>query len=375
MSFFVNPAGLTSFQQFTERAGEDADASRAHVDRYAEIRWHGEGIINLCRDADDEIERSVRDFLSRLATRALPGTAAAVHSAHDHYVHTDQASAARVDATLPAHDVAAADPSSYPIIFTDRPRPAPFADTYEPTDVLTAPPDFNVEMPYQPHWSDLAGPASLVRDAFWCTTSGASKLGLCDRAYDLYEIALKPCVGDWAGMATVGHVIDQVAESLVHLSANLAWAAQNLDSVWRGNAADAAAVHLHQMRRTLVEANTTMTAMASEYRTAAEGAHEFSGTIGTLISDAADAAVLAAASAAISGGLAATGAGVPLAILGAAFTLTEVYKVIKAVLTILDLVAAFRALALGFSAAGKDFGAVSGSFPLPALPAVPALPQ
>jgi len=375
MSFFVDPAGLISFQQFTERAGDDADANRAHVDKYAEIKWHGEGIINLCRDTDDEIERSVRAFLTRLAIQVLPGTSAAVRGAHDHYVHTDQASEARIDATLPAHDVAAANPSSYPIIFTNRPWPAPFADTYEPTDALTAPPDYNVEMPYEPHWSDLASPASLVRDAFWYTTLGASKLGLCDRAYDLYEIALKPCVGDWAGMATVGHVFDQVAESLVHVSANLAWAAQNLDSVWRGNAADAAAVHLHLMRRALIDANTTLTAMAAEYRTAAEGAYEFSGTIGTLISDAADAAVLAAASAAISGALASTGVGVPLAILGAAFTLTEVYKVIKAVLTILDLIAAFRALAFSFSAAGKDFGAISGSFPLPALPAVPALPR
>jgi hypothetical protein len=79
-----------------------------------------------------------------------------------------------------------------------------FVDEFEPQDSLKAQPDYNVEMPYQPSWTDLASPTSLLRDAIWAVTGLGKVLGMCDRQYDIFEVVLKPVCGDWAGIKATG---------------------------------------------------------------------------------------------------------------------------------------------------------------------------
>ncbi|HEX6681443.1 MAG TPA: hypothetical protein VF062_01515 [Candidatus Limnocylindrales bacterium] len=373
---YVDPAGMSGLEDMVNRAGEDADSARSHYDKHAGINWAGEGIINHCHDSDENIQRNVRDFLRKLSHEQLPATADAIAYARDFYARTDKASAERLDSTLAAADVASASRD----VAVMAPGPSDqslvrFGDACEPHTRLTTPPDFNEQMPFTPKWHDLASVGAMVRDAFWGVTWAASKLNICDRPYDLLEIALKPICGDWAGMARVAHVLRQVSDCMLDVSSNLVWAAQCTKWAWNGNAADAATVHLYVLEKALGQAAITMLAIGKEYDGAAKGAYDFSDTIGSLIVDATDAAVTAAAAAGVAGVVGSTGAGLPIALIIGVFCLSEVRKVVNCCITIVQIISKLDALTSTLKSAGNDFGSIDGDFPLPALPPLPELPR
>ena len=194
------------------------------------------------------------------------------------------------------------------ITSTDDSEPPPafsdISDISGPTASLSSVQDFNETMPYAetmpcaPAWYDLASHTSLLRDAIWAVTGLGAMLGLCDRAYDIYEVALKPLVGDWAGMAATGHALKQIANAGIDLDVNIGWGAEGTVEIWSDHAADNAVAHLNLLRKSLFEANTLFLRIGQEYQACAEAVYAMASVVGVLLCDVTDAAIAAAAGAA-----------------------------------------------------------------------------
>ncbi|MEN3608613.1 hypothetical protein AAH979_03620 [Plantactinospora sp. ZYX-F-223] len=376
MTLYVDPAGLHELEKATGRHVEDAQLARGYFEKHGDMVWGGQGIINAFNNTHEKINGDVRAFLGRLGNETLPGFSAGVAAARRYYANSDQAAADRMDGTMPAVDPSPARRAVDPIptgSTATRVRES-FADVTEPFVHLTEPPDFNQRMAFEPKWHDMASPAGMIRNAYWAVTWAAWQIGLSDRAYDLYEGVLKPVCGDWAGMAKVGYALERTAHCLLDLSSNLTWAGQCTPSAWSGNAADAAVTTMYTINKALKDAHLAMLQMGKEYSSAAEGAFDFSDTIGSLISEAADAAITGAMAAGLATGSASTGVGAPVAVILGIWFASEVHTVVRACREIIQIVGKLDALTSSLKSSGDQFGRLDGNFPLPTLPAVPALP-
>ncbi|MFC6865527.1 hypothetical protein [Haloechinothrix salitolerans] len=364
MGFSVEPDAVAGLSKQFDRLAEHATQGRSYVANHTDLDLTGEGLINLIAGGHQQVQDQVEQFLKSLADPTATSTAGALDAAAKYYRATDDANARELDATYPCVDVGAAK------VGTERVEAnvGAFQEVADPTARYQPPQDYNEEMPYEPHWSDLASPTSLVRDAIWNVTGAAASLGICDRAYDPFEVFLKPVVGDWAGMRGCADVFRNVSAAVTEMADNTRWYAQSLPGAWTGNAADSCQVHLFVLAKSLESARQPLEDIAKEYEGAAVGAQKLSSSIGVLLSDIADAALAAAASAAVSGA-GATGVGLPIALVIGAFTLTRIYKVVRGVMQLLDLIARIRATVDAFRGAAGDFGKVDATTPLPKLPA------
>ncbi|WP_433379851.1 hypothetical protein ACQPZX_14220 [Actinoplanes sp. CA-142083] len=378
MTFYVEADGLTAAERMVERAADDVIAARNHFEENGKIFWILDGIINIVQDESNRIRWSVLAFLNNVGQNALPAAADAITDSRNYYARTDQAGAEKIDATMPGVNVAAES--------KDAPAPqpgpgnrdlVPLHDVREPRGRLDHVPfdDSAYGLDYQPKWHDMISPAASLRTAIYEVTALASKIGMCDRAYDPYEVVLKPICGDWAGMARLGHVMNQLEWCLRDVATNLGWTGQGILSVWMGNAGDAASAYFFTMAKTLDTTASTLDGLGQMYRDAARGAFELADTIGSLLSGIADAAIFAAAAGATAGGSAATGFGLPPAALAAIGGAAEVARVVRLVLQIIDYVAKFDALASTLKSSLQHFGEVGGEFPVPEIPPVPPVPR
>ncbi|MGH3943034.1 MAG: hypothetical protein ACRDTG_31310 [Pseudonocardiaceae bacterium] len=100
------------------------------------------------------------------------------------------------------------------------PGVAHFADIAEPHERLKSPPDYDTAYPHEPQWYDIVSPGALLRDAIWTVTGAAASLGICDRAYDPYEVILKPLIGDWARVRACADVFRNLADAAIMAAAS-----------------------------------------------------------------------------------------------------------------------------------------------------------
>lgn len=317
------------------------------------------------------------DFFTTLNNPVSANGAEAFESAAAYYEATDEEAARKLDKTFPTAE------ELDPYLLLGAPQTAPqitasvakFLDVHEPADQLREPPDYNADYPYEPSWKDLISPTSVLRDAIWKVTDVASKVGICDRAYDPFELVLKPVCGDWAGLRRCGQVYRNASWAVDDMATNVFWARQNLPQVWEGNASEVAAYHLYNLGTSLLAAKPKLEAIAQEYIDCADGAKEFSTSIGVLLADIGDAAIAAAASAGLATLAGSTGIGLPITLIVGAFTMTRVYKVVNGIIDVIDLVVRIEATVDTFNSAGNDFGRVDADQSLPALvPSGPDLP-
>lgn len=364
MGFSVDPDAVAALAKQPDRLAEHAKQGESYVAKSTDLDLTGEGLINLISGGHSQVQEQVDRFLTTLAHPTASSTAATLDSAAKHYRSMDAASARELDATYPSSDVAAVEQGAERI----RAAAGAFEDVADPTVRYRPPADYNEEMPFEPHWSDLASPTSLLRDAIWKVTDAAASVGICDRAYDPFEVFLKPVVGDWAGMRGCADVFRNVGAALADMADNTGWSARGISDVWTGNAADSCQTYLFVLAKSLESAKQPLEQIAQEYEDAAVGAQRLSSSIGSLLSDISDAALAAVASAAVSGLAGSTGAGLPIALIIGAFTLTRIYKVVHGVMQILDLISRIRAAMDTFEGAAGDFGKIDANAPLPQLP-------
>lgn len=366
MGFSVESDAVAALGKQVERLSEDALQGKSYVVEHTDINLTGEGLVNLIAGGHRQVQDQVENFLQKLADPTASSTAEALEVAARQYRSTDNANSAELDATYPSHDVAKARRGVEEVVA----QVGVFEDVADPASRYKPPQDYNDDgdYAYEPDWWDLASPSSLVRDAIWKVTDAATALGICDRAYDPYEVVLKPVVGDWAGMRACADVFRNMGAATEDMATDIRWSAQSINKAWTGNAADSCQVHLLALASSLESAKKPLNDIAQEYQAASEGAVALRRAVGTLLSDISDAALTAAASAAVAGASGTTGVGLPIALVVGAFTLTRVYKVVNGLLNLLDLIGRIAAVVDTVNGAGNDFGKVDATNPLPALP-------
>lgn len=355
-----------------DRIQQDSRAGRTYLDNETDINWTGEGIINILSGGHRNVQDRIRAFLGTVDTGVAGPTAEAVRASIDHYRNTDRGNAEALDRTYPPVNLPEAKQGTVPML----PEVAHFADTAKPQERLAAPPDHHAAYPHNPMWYDIVSPGALLRDAIWTVTGAAASLGICDRAYDPYEVILKPLIGDWAGVRGCADVFRNLADALGDMGVNALWGSQSAEAVWSGQAASGCVAHLIAVSKGLVNAQQPLRDIAQEYESAANSMNEFRNTIAALLNDIADAAIMAAASAGVAGLAGSTGVGLPIALIIGAFTLTRIYKVVNGIFAIIDTIARLDALAYATSSAQNSFGQIDSGSPLPTLPgSVPPLPK
>jgi len=372
MSFSVNTSALAGLPTLLARMQEDARAAKAYLDAETDINWTGEGIINILSGGHRNVQDQVRTFLGTVESVVAGPTAEVVRASIDYYERTETANAEALDRTYPAVNLTESKQGTVPLL----PGVAHFTDAVEPQERLKPPPDYNTAFPHEPQWYDIVSPGALLRDAIWTVTGAAASLGICDRAYDPYEVILKPLIGDWAGVRGCADVFRNLADATSDMGMNLLWGSQSAETAWTGQAAAGCVAHLVAGTKGLVNAQQPLRGIAQEYEGLANSMNEFRNTIAQLLNDIADAAVMAAASAGVAGLAGSTGVGLPIALIIGAFTLTRIYKVVPGMYTIIDTIARLDALAYATSSAQNSFGKIDSGSPLPTLPSTaPSLPS
>lgn len=354
---FIDPRSVRGLTDLLDRLAEDARQSAAHCAVHTAIPWGGEGLINLLTGAHDEVRRSVDGYFRDVVERVAVPAGELVRRSAAAYVRTDE----EVAAGLPG--IGDVTPTS------TAPRPGTaFLDVVEPTRMLRRPGEHEERFPHQPHWSDLASPGALVRDAIWAVTGAAAVLGIIDRAYDPYEWVLKPVVGDWAAVRGCADVLSGLADAAADMSRNVDGASSATRTVWTGAGADACISYLSRAADGLGRAEQPLRDVASAYVGAAEAMHELRSALASLLNDVADAAIMAAASATVVALAGSTGVGLPIALVIGAFTLTRVHRVVRGLLAMCDRVALANAAIAAEAAAMGAFGRLDGGITLPTLP-------
>jgi len=371
VSFSVDTVALAGLPALLDRLAEDARSGAAHLDAETDINWTGEGLINILSGGHRNVQDQVRTFLQTVDTGVASPTAAAARASLAYYSDTDHANAEALDRTYPP--VAGDDVRQGTVPM--QPGVAPFQDTAEPQSRFKPPPDYNGAYPHEPRWFDMVSPGALLRDAIWTVTGAAASLGICDRAYDPYEVILKPVIGDWASVRGCADVFRNLADGLGDMGTNTLWASQCTETAWTGQASSGCVAHLVSVAKGLSQAQQPLRDIAREYEGAADSMNELRNTIAALLNDIADAAIMAAASAGVAGLAGSTGVGLPVALIIGAFTLTRIYKVVNAIFTVIDLYARYDAATYAVKSAQDSFGKIDSGSPLPTLPQlVPPLP-
>lgn len=367
MSIYVDLAALDQLVLMLGRLELDADEGRAYVARHTELDY-GEGLLNKLRGGHSHVVEEVTTFLATLSGPVAGKTADAVASTIGSYRRGDLESAAQLDAIY--GDTAVTDLRPTIGYLEKYSAHAPFQDIASPQDLLKPPADYSGKYPHQPEATDAVSLASLGRDVVWEATGYLANAGMLDRAYDPYEGWIKPLIGDWAGMRACTEVFTRIAAAIERMGRNVEYAASSVPRAWRGDAASACQAHLLSIERPLFAAVPPIEAIASAYERAAEGAAAVGRTLGALLSDVLDAALILMCEIAAAGSTSMTVVG---AVLFGGAALYEGMLIVDMVREIIDLVGRASALMDGVSASARDFGIIGTGHELPQLPSVTPL--
>ena len=331
----------------------------------------GEGWLNQLSGAHDFVVTETMDWLSRVDNPLAVQSAGAVARTVQHYRETDSKHAADLDAKLPANGSLrqVLDPVWQFHLESYSGRP-PFDDVLDPQKAYAPIPDYNTyeDYQYQPSWYDRVSVAGLGRQAIWRATEFMATVGWIERAYDPYDLALKPVVGDWAGFRGCADMFRNLAEALQTMSGNLHRSQTSMSEVWRGNAADSCHVHLGRIRLALADTQPALVGIADRYQEAADGQAEFRVVVAQLLDDLIDAAIILVAAVAAGTVTAKTLVG---PIIAGVVGIREAGRIVRAIRTILDWWARIDAVISGVRSAMDSFGQMQASeYHLPRLPEI-----
>jgi hypothetical protein len=372
VGFTVQPAALRELGALLDRAREDVDSARAHL-AGMESFTGGDGVLSVCLEGHQAAYRTLADWLGTLADRTLSATAEAIVESAAYYERTEGTAAANLDAAYPTADVAGArERSGYEPMESE--GTARFADVTEPAEHVGAVKDYTDEMEGGAlAWWDMISPSALLNQAIEGVSEVAVWLDLLEHSYNPYEELARKFVGDWAGVRAAADILRDVGRVVTDVALNLRWAAQGVDSVWRGNAADGAVVYLTELARRVDVDNAwpPIDRLATAYEEAAgKMVHLRDSAVGVLNSIT-DAAFQAAVACGIGGGAATTGVGVPVAALAALFAGYKINRVVDGIIQLIGLVNELNIVSSTLRSAQDGFTSISG----PVLPALPAEPS
>ena len=359
--FQASPADIREFAKLVGKQAGHADACQSHIFDHTGLQG-GEGWLNQLSGAHDTLVADSRTWFSDLSTYTLEAAEREITGTADYYETTDTGNAASYDAELIGYEtnppVATGSDTQY--YNQAVARYGAFGEMTDPQACLTAPPDYAAEgaWRWEPTWADYISVASIGRGAIVAATEILASIGWLDRAYDPYELLLKPIIGDWAGFRGCADVFRNAAEASRQITTNLHHGRAGVPTVWTGNAADSCEFFLAEVCAVLPAAADVLDEIAAEYERAAQGAKDYSSTVGGIISNLVDAAIIFAA--AVAGGAATAATGVGL-VVGGGVAAYEAYTIVNLVNGMVDVYQLTNDLMSGVQASLNGFGQLNAS--------------
>jgi hypothetical protein len=359
--FHASPADIRDFGKLVGKQAGHADACQSHIFDHTGLQG-GEGWLNMMSGAHDTLVADGRTWFADLSTYTLEAAERAILASADYYETTDTANAESYDAGLTGYETSPPVAQGSDARFHNQAvaQYGRFGEMVDPQESLTAPPDYAAEgsWRWEPTWADYISLASIGRGAILAATEILAHIGWMDRAYDPYELLLKPVIGDWAGFRGCVDVFRNVAEAARQIQTNLHHGRAGVPTVWTGNAADSCEFYLAEVCAVLPDAAGVLEEIAAEYERAAQGAKDFSSTIGSIISNLVDAAIVFAAAAAAGAATAATGVGL---VVGGGVAVYEAYTIVRLVNESADIYQLTNDLMSAVQASLNDFGQLNAS--------------
>jgi hypothetical protein len=367
--FYVAADELPQLAAQLGRLGDYAEQARSYVHKNTQLGG-GEGWLNRLSGAHGSVVNQTLSWLASIGDPLADQSASAVDRTVTTYRAIDYDASSAFDATLPANGSLLDLNDHEENVFSPYARSGRFEDVFDPGGSLRPPPDYHHDERYtfQPQWYDLASFAGLTRQAVWHATGLLASFGWLDRAYDPYEIVLKPVVGDWAGFRACVDVFHNLAAALGTMASNLRRTQYTLPAVWRGHAADSCSVHLGRIHRVLLDAEEPLHAIAGSYERASLGQADFRTVVAVLLDDLIDAAIILVI--AIKAG-AATAKTVVGPLIGGAVAVSAARRIVRIIGDILDMWARIDGVIAAEEGLMNAFGQLDAStYHLPRLPEV-----
>jgi hypothetical protein len=317
--FHVDLHGLTDAYNLLVRAHGDATDTLAYTVKHCELDFDEEGLIFYLAGPHAEAYKSVTTALKQLGELSR-GAGIQINLAQLAYARVDASAAARLDGTYPG----ASDPITLRGTLAsnrgdlDRTH-APFSDVTEPTSHLI-PPSYATEIQtYQLNpLTDLLSPTAWIRQ-------------VCVKlfSYDPFQGWAKLVSGDWDAYyhcaATWGHIGGAAQD----IGRNLISGAQDVTTVWTGNAAEAEQEFQISLGSAAMKIQPACYEYARLYREAAEAAKQLFTTVTGLLGQLIDILIIINAAAAVGTATIETGVGPVVGYGVAAYYAWQAYELYK----------------------------------------------
>lgn len=370
MNFKVETAALRELGGLIQRAKEDVDAGKKHLQHMQDFSG-GEGVINMIVGGHEEAYQSLSNWMAKLADPTLTGAAQSVSDAAGYYERTERTAIEKLDATYPETYVGDIREHTGYVEIEPPGNTGRFTEVIEPQEHLAKVVDYTVELDGSPNWWDAFSPMVHIGNAIEVVTGVAAWIGVMDHAVDPQAEIVKPYVGDWAGVRAAADVLRNVGHELNGIAANLDWASQGVEDVWQGNAGDGAAVYLMNLGSRLHDVWGPIDALAAAYVTASGEMVKLRDATVNVLNQIGDAAIEAALSAGVAGGSASTGIGAPVAGIAGLYAGYKIYRVVDGINEIFGIIGQLDTATSVLKSAQTEFGNLAQGVNLPALPNSP----
>ena len=325
MTLRVDPGSLTRYGGQVFRAAGDARAGNDHLAKYGHADDSGGGLFNQLFDAHQRAVTAVEGVLDRIATVAEAGQTGLDQAAR-YYQSTDATAAASFDATLPLSPCLTGSTLEAKVDGLACPPP-PFADWRHPRDHLEEP-----DVPEEPG-GFASNPLAFLETL---SVSGMLMYALKEVfGFDPIEALVSQLLGDWEKLYECGVVMHNLAELCGDIAVNVDQGARDLDSVWNGNAGDAAVLYFKRFADSIDGLTGPLGKLRDYHQQAAQAAWQAAEGVKAWISALIDEAIVAAALMAAGSALIETGVGTLVCYGGAALVIAAMYEDYEAAMKVI----------------------------------------
>ena len=364
MGFRYEPGTLRAAAKDMDELRLWVKEAREYASEHLDINTaFDEGFLNTFMFTHSSVESTTNDYLRDLQT-LVDDVAEAFRTTDDTYRTVDRDRARVLDhiaGALPEGELEASKaetgeiPDQYWLI----------TNWTDPTKHLLDPevdPDIGGSS-----WWDLLSPSAFINSAVLQVTKFGATIGLIDHEVNVIEELCKPLSGDWNAYKRAGNALNHLGDFLYDVRTDFRGTANTLELPWKGNASDHARDFLYDAAADLSTASKELKEAGQNYEESAEAAKDFAKLLGIAVEVCTDTAAAAAIAAGAAGTAAASGFGLPIALIAGGYALSKVKKVVDAVRDALNAYKDLSDVVESSDGFLRGLGVVSGYLPLPDL--------
>jgi hypothetical protein len=297
--FYVDVDGLNGLYNQLVRASQDASDTLRYTKQHCDLGAVSVGLLMIPMGPHRKAYQNLTTALTKLS-ELTQNAGIQIKAAQGYYARADQSSAAKLDAAYPG----ATDPAYAGAMLADgrsdlQPPRSTFADITEPTSHLTNP-EYTVGIHM---WSinpmtDLISPAAWLRQV---------SIWLFDR--DPFEGWASQFSGDWRAYTHCAVAMGHIGGATKGIGMNLLAGARDVDTVWRGKAAEAEQEFQLALGLAAARLDESCAQYHKLYLQAAEAVKNLFDVVSEMIADLLDLLIIINAAAAAGTALISTGIG------------------------------------------------------------------